>query len=100
MSTIYIVAGSTGEYSDRTDWNVCAFISERAAQERIRKLDDLMQQCGVTLDVKGFVTVGDWGIRRDAAVEAMKSHPDGDPDFRCYYNSTSYSYSACELVKS
>jgi len=30
---IWVVTGSSGEYSDRTEWNVCAYISEKHAQE-------------------------------------------------------------------
>jgi len=29
---IYLVAGSCGKYSDRTEWNVCAFTDEKKAQ--------------------------------------------------------------------
>jgi hypothetical protein len=34
---IYIVQGTTGEYSDRTDWIVCAYISRELAEERASK---------------------------------------------------------------
>lgn len=33
---IYIVEGTTGEYSDRTDWTVCAYRSKEKAEEHAR----------------------------------------------------------------
>lgn len=35
MTTIYVVRGSTGEYSDWDVWTVCAFVSEDKAKERV-----------------------------------------------------------------
>ena len=32
---VYVVIGSTGEYSDRTEWIVCGFLDEEKAQERV-----------------------------------------------------------------
>jgi len=36
---IFVVQGSTGEYSDRTDWVVCAYKSEAAAKEHVMKAE-------------------------------------------------------------
>ena len=33
---IYIVQGTTGEYSDRSDWLVCAYRTKEAAETRAR----------------------------------------------------------------
>ena len=35
MKNIYVVMGSTGEYSDRTEWAVIAYHDETAAQEHV-----------------------------------------------------------------
>ena len=35
--TIYIVGGTTGEYSGKTDWAVCAYHSFEKAEEHARK---------------------------------------------------------------
>ena len=32
---VYVVFGSTGEYSDRREWIVCGFLDEKRAQERV-----------------------------------------------------------------
>lgn len=42
MSTkIYIVTGTSGEYSDRTDWNVCAVHTQEHAERLADKLNRL-----------------------------------------------------------
>lgn len=38
MNKIYVITASSGEYSDRCDWNVCAFTSEERAKEFSDKL--------------------------------------------------------------
>jgi hypothetical protein len=37
-STIFIVTGSSGEYSDRCDWNICAFSTKDLAEKCIEKI--------------------------------------------------------------
>jgi glucose-6-phosphate 1-dehydrogenase len=37
MKTIYVVFGSTGEYSDRTEWPVLAYTSEINAQSHVTR---------------------------------------------------------------
>lgn len=44
MDKVWIVMGSAGGYSDRTEWPVIAFTSEAAARDRISALDAKMQQ--------------------------------------------------------
>ena len=89
--TIYIVSGSTGEYSDRCDWLVDAHTTEQAAKDRITQLDALMQETGVLA-----FPYADWKEKMDR-IDAMKTHLNGDPFFSCDYTGTSYSYAECEL---
>jgi hypothetical protein len=35
--TIYLVTGSCGEYDDKQEWNVKAFVSKDKAEERVQK---------------------------------------------------------------
>ena len=35
--TVYVVFGETGEYSDRSDWPVKAYLSQQVAQELVVK---------------------------------------------------------------
>ncbi len=37
MKTIYVVMGTTGEYSDRTEWPVLAYLSKPQAEEHVEK---------------------------------------------------------------
>jgi len=41
MKKIWIVEGRTGEYSDRSEWQVCAFYDENKAKEFVEELSDL-----------------------------------------------------------
>lgn len=37
MKTIFVVEGSTGEYSDHYEWPVCAFVDEKKAADLVVK---------------------------------------------------------------
>lgn len=88
---VWIVMGSTGEYSDRTDWNVDAWTTEEAAINRVANLDRLMLELGLSrLNHSDYIS-------REAESKKMKEHPDGDPNFQRDYTGTSYSYSMVEL---
>lgn len=89
MSIIYVISGSTGEYSDRCEWLVEAHSTEAAAQARVTQLHELMQELGVT--DASYKT-------RDAAIEKMRTHTLGDSNFSIFYGDTGYSYAECELV--
>lgn len=39
MTTIYVVMGSHGEYSDRSEWMVAAYPDEQKAQEHVRSVE-------------------------------------------------------------
>lgn len=47
---IYVVRGSTGEYSDRTEWLVRAFYNERQSKEFILELDELCRLLNIEGD--------------------------------------------------
>jgi gas vesicle protein len=42
-SYVYVVGGSRGDYSDRTDWNICVCYSEDRAKEIVNKLEELQE---------------------------------------------------------
>lgn len=90
MTTIYIVQGSTGEYSDHREWFVDAWTSEAAAQNRITQLDRLMQETNVNGEYEDY---DEWGRR----LSAMQNSDNGDPLFQRDYTGTHYSYAPCEL---
>ena len=89
MSTIYIVMGRTGEYSDSQEWIVCAYKSEAAAQARVIELETLMKTVGAVTDIS-------WD-ERCKAEDAMRKHQDGDEYFMIDYTGTRYTYESAEL---
>lgn len=76
-SKVYVVMGTTGEYSDRTEWPVCAYLEESLAQEHITKATARAKEIEV--------------LRGDRYLRA----PDGvvneyDPDMSMDYTGTDY----------
>lgn len=53
VEKIWIVEGSTGEYSDRTDWKVCAFRDEAKAKSLVAELTILASATEAHCDVNG-----------------------------------------------
>jgi len=84
---IWIVHGSTGEYSDRMEWIVEAHVTEEAAHARVKRLTELLQ---------GMGSYDTWD-RRKAMEKAMREHPEGDPRCDIDYTGTSWYLSECEL---
>lgn len=81
---IWMVGGTTGEYSDRMEWVVDAWRSEKEAQDRVVYLQQKMQELGIEKIP--------YGTKRD---EAMKQMHKEDPAF--YYDYTGTEYYVCEL---
>lgn len=80
MERIWIVMGSTGEYSDRTEWPVVAFTTESAAKARIAALDVKMQEIPQH-----------WRENRWEHEDEIKAHMASlDPGFRMDYTGTRY----------
>lgn len=81
MKEIWIVFGSTGEYSDFREWWVCACLTEQRAKEIC---DELNEWCRI----KGFA---------DGRNYDSDEKPELDPDFRADYSGTGYNYGKCEI---
>lgn len=88
---IYVVIGSTGEYSDHNEWMVKAFKTEEAAQTHVKTLDDKTLELGVRYDADHPEY-----DQREKAQEIMKVL---DPNFSCDYTGTRYEYCMVELVE-
>ena len=87
---IWMVGGTTGEYSDRTEWVVDAWRSEAAAQARVVELKRFMQEIGCGRDRDDYLR-GGWQ-EREKRDEEMRKH---DPGFQQDY--TGVEYYICEL---
>ena len=83
--TIWMVGGTTGEYSDRTEWVVDAWRSKAEAKARVLFLTTKMQELGIS-------TLERYRTPWERAVDEMKKT---DPDFSNDYTGTSYYL--CEL---
>jgi hypothetical protein len=86
MSKIHVVMGSTGEYSDRSEWPVRAFASEEKAKELVASADRAAKELAVT--TQGM----DW----KKASELLKQNK-LDPDVMIDYTGTTYYYMTVEL---
>lgn len=79
---IWIVEGTTGEYSDRTDWMVCAYTSQEKAEEHASKA------------VHRAVEIQK---ARPSRYDSPKGVNEFDPDMRMDYTGTEYYTVECEL---
>lgn len=77
MKTIYIVMGTTGEYSDRIEWPVIAFEDEELAKQQVEyaktMADKIYERC---LEYNKF-----------PLISAKNSY---DPNMKMDYTGTSY----------
>lgn len=83
--TIYVVFGATGEYSDRTEWMVQAFMKEELAQ---------------ALVLNATTRANEVEVCRNSGAEYEDQYDESsmwDPKFRMYYNGTRYYYKPVEL---
>lgn len=93
MKKIYIVGGSTGEYSDRSEWVVCAYTNESDAQAHVTKATEYAKAWEAFLKTDECIDM-DWSDKE----AAMKKANPVDPAFDCDYTGTRYTYWAVELL--
>jgi hypothetical protein len=85
-STIWIVNGTTGEYSDRTDWVVCAYHDNPKAEEHARNA--MLRAKEIQKQHPGY-TYHNWDENR------VKN--EFDPNMRLDYTGTEYYTVECIL---
>lgn len=103
-NTIYVVYGRTGEYSDRTEWPVRAFRTERAASDFRAQLLETCRHLGVQ---RGQPTASAFPAYNTEEIETEEEYEhlripfrrmmELDPHFRVYYTGTDYSYYSVPL---
>lgn len=86
MANIYVVFGTSGEYSDKREWGVAAFILESEAQEYKSVLNKWIED--------NKVDYVDYEDRK----EVFKSCPDKNAADNYVYSSISYDYYSIPLV--
>ena len=92
---IYVVSGSTGEYSDRTDWMVCAYADEEAAKAVVTEYSAMAKEIAVRMKLppENPLHIG-YGNRWKS--DFKWPHP--DPSFQIDYTGTEYMYCEIDLV--
>jgi hypothetical protein len=81
--TVWVVMGTTGEYSDRNEWPVRAFFDETAAQEHIEKATKR------SAELIALVADCDGG-RYSTEAMALERSNEFDPDMQTDYTGTQY----------
>jgi hypothetical protein len=79
---IYIVEGTTGEYSDRQDWTVCAYRSEKKAEDHVRN---------------AMLRAKEIEKSREDQYHVAAGVNEFDPDMRMDYTGTEHYTVECEL---
>jgi hypothetical protein len=92
---IYVVSGSTGEYSNRTDWMVRAYADENEAKSVVEEYDRIAKEievrCQLDEDDPQY-------INRYGRYEDNWKWPHPDPNFQMDYTGTGYGYGEIELI--
>ena len=91
---IYIVQGSTGEYSDHTEWLVKAFDSESLAQTYAEKCGEEFRR--MVNEYRSKAACDDYPTSFDLDEHNIKQNAH-DPDMQCDYTGTNYNVHVCEL---
>jgi hypothetical protein len=84
MKNVYVVMGTTGEYSDRNEWAVMAYLDEAAAQEHVVNADRRAKELFAT---------------RPDRYSIEKGANEFDPDMSMDYTGTSYFIYTVPLAK-
>ena len=94
MSEIFVVQGSTGEYSDHREWLIKAFVKELAAQDFVEKVSararEITQAEETARDARDY----SFYDRKDP-----KFVNELDKDMQIDYTGVEYTYFPVELVE-
>ena len=82
MITIYVIGGTTGEYSDRSDWIVCAYRDKALADLHVHNAQIRAIEINKT---------------RESRYAAPKGANEFDPHMQMDYTGTEYYLTECEL---
>lgn len=93
MTKIYVVEGSTGEYSDHDEWMVKAFTAESVAREFVEKCTEEANRVQSEIQIK----TGRWYVSVTDFEEYNIAKNKYDPDMRVDYTGVNYNISCVEL---
>ena len=69
MTNVWIVMGTTGEYSDRSEWPICVYTNKQAAEDHVEQATQLAHEYGV-----GYDDTCDYDVRRKLCDEIKESN--------------------------
>ena len=100
MQKIYILQGTTGEYSDRTDWIVRAYTDEAKAIGAQMDVTDALARLWKLMEEKDihYYDLYDHESLDSETKELYQQVSDIDPKFQMDYTGTSWWVKECELV--
>ena len=87
-NSIYVVFGTTGEYSDRIEWVVKAFHTEEQAIEFVTNVTERKDKAEAPYNVNHYVPYN--------AIEKVAKEI-GDPNYHSDYTGTRYYYESVPL---
>ena len=94
---IYIISGTTGDYNDILEWDVCAYMDRNLAETRVYKLLDTLKKYNLKTTVKSYGNV-DYD-KLNLNVTKFKQDEHGDSNmFYDYTTGTQYNIRELELV--
>lgn len=87
QTTVYVVMGMTGEYSDRNEWPVVAFMDKAAAEARVTALDAWLREHRMHYDDNVRVP---FEMRYADNDDGTRPRTPLDPNFGVDYTGTKY----------
>lgn len=84
---VFVLVGATGEYSDRSDWYVAAYLDKAQAERHQRQLEEYVSRAGVAMNEKSNLRL-DYEER-----DAFLARPETkaiDPQMRIDYTGVAY----------
>jgi hypothetical protein len=85
---IYVVMGTTGEYSDRIEWPVHAYFDKEQAEEHVVRADRRAKEAQAVYD--SWYAVGRGSGNRFPTLPDNAAFKDEDPNFQADYTGTYY----------
>jgi len=106
MNYVYVVQGTTGQYSDRFDWIVKAFRTKEEADKFQQDITDVIEQLWKfskkhDVDYYYFSDIDDLEASPEVKKTIASFYEDVtklDPKFQCDYTGTSYWVTEVELA--
>lgn len=93
---LYVLYGTTGEYSDKSTWPIGAYMCKDKAIARMDLLNGILIQHKVHWNSSIYVDRD--LIDFDSIIDEMKSHPNGDPNLRIDYTGAKYEIEEIQLL--